>query len=66
MTEVSFSLPIALRKSLEESTPAVLRGLPQAVVERLLSANAHARCNAAYAECTAERVNPRNGYRTRA
>jgi transposase-like protein len=66
VTEVSLPLPIALRKSLEESTPDVLRGLLQAVVERLMSADADARCNAAYGERTAERVNSRNGYRTRA
>ena len=66
MTEVSFPLPIALRKGLEESTPDVLRGLLQAVVERLMSADADGRCNAGYGERSAERVNSRNGYRTRA
>ena len=65
VTEVSLPLPIALRKSVEESTPDVLRGLLQAVVERLMSAEADARCNAGYGERTAERVNSRNGYRTR-
>lgn len=65
MTEPSLPLPIALRKSIEESSPDLLRSLLQAVVEQLMSAEADARCGAPYGERSAERTNARNGYRTR-
>jgi len=65
VTEPSLPLPIALRKSLEESSPDLLRSLLQAVVEQLMSAEADSRCGAGYGERSAERVNARNGYRVR-
>jgi transposase-like protein len=65
VTEPSLPLPIALRKSIEESSPDLLRSLLQAVVEQLMSAEADARCGAPYGERSAERTNARNGYRTR-
>ena len=65
VTEPSFSLPIALRKSIEESSPDLLRGLLQGIVERLMAAEADGRCNAGYGERTADRINSRNGYRVR-
>lgn len=65
MTEPSLPLPIALRKTLEESSPDLLRALLQAVVEQMMSAEADARCGAGYGERSAERVNARNGYRVR-
>ena len=65
MTEPSLPLPIALRKSLEDSSPDLLRSLLQAVVEQLMSAEADSRCGAGYGERSAERVNARNGYRVR-
>ena len=65
MTEASISLPIALRKTLEESKPDMLRALLQTVVEQLMSAEADARCNASYGERSAERITSRNGYRSR-
>jgi len=65
VTEPSLSLPIALRKTLEQSSPDLLRSLLQAVVEQLMSAEADARCGAGYGERSAERVNARNGYRGR-
>lgn len=65
MTEPSFPLPIALRKTVEESSPDVLRGLLQSVVEALMSAEVDSLCNAAYGERSAERTNSRNGYRVR-
>ena len=65
MTEPSLSLPIALRKSIEDSSPDLLRALLQGIVERLMGAEADARCNAAYGERAADRVNSRNGYRVR-
>lgn len=40
MTEMSLPLPIALRKTLEQSEPDLLRSLLQTVVERLMSAEA--------------------------
>ena len=65
MTDVSLSLPIALRKTLEESQPDLLRLLLKETTERLMSAEADARCGAAYGERCSERVNARNGYRGR-
>lgn len=65
MTDVSLSLPIALRKTLEESQPDLLRLLLKETTERLMSAEADARCGAAYGERSSERVNARNGYRGR-
>lgn len=65
MTDVSLSLPIALRKTLEESQPDLLRLLLKETTERLMSAEADARCGAAYGERSSERVNARNGYRAR-
>lgn len=65
MTEASLSLPIALRKTLEESQPDLLRLLLKATTEQLMSAEADAVCGAAYGERSAERTNARNGYRSR-
>jgi putative transposase len=65
VTEPSLPLPIALRKSIEQSSPDLLRSLLQAVVEQLMGAEADARCGAPYGERSAERTNARNGYRTR-
>lgn len=65
MTDVSLSLPIALRKTLEESQPDLLRLLLKETTERLMSAEADTRCGARYGERSAERVNARNGYRVR-
>lgn len=65
MTDVSLPLPIALRKTLEQAEPDMLRALLQEVVEQLMSAEADARCGAPYGERSAERVNARNGYRGR-
>lgn len=65
MTELSLPLPIALCKSIEASSPDLLRTLLQTMVEQLMSAEVDARCGAAYGERSAERVNARNGYRSR-
>jgi transposase-like protein len=65
VTESSLPLPIALRKTLAESQPDVLRALLQATVEQLMSADADNVCGASFGERSAERVNARNGYRTR-
>ena len=65
MTDVSLSLPIALRKTLEEAQPDLLRLLLKATTEQLMSAEADTACGAAYGERSAERINARNGYRSR-
>ena len=65
MTDVSLSLPIALRKTLEESQPDQLRQLLKEATERLMNAEADALCGAGYRERSSERVNARNGYRGR-
>jgi transposase-like protein len=65
VTDVSLSLPIALRKTLEESQPDLLRLLLKETTERLMSAEADSRCGAGYGERSSERVNARNGYRGR-
>jgi putative transposase len=54
-----------LRKHLEEGDPDLLRSMLGAFVDQLMSAEANALCNAGYGEVTPERVNSRNGYRTR-
>jgi len=54
-----------LRKHLEEGDPDLLRSMLGAFAEQLMAAEASALCNAGYGEVTPERVNSRNGYRTR-
>jgi putative transposase len=54
-----------LRKHLEEGDPDLLRSMLGAFVDQLMSAEANALCNAGYGEVTPDRVNQRNGYRTR-
>jgi transposase-like protein len=50
---------------LEEGDPDLLRSMLGAFVDQLMGAEANALCNAGYGEVTPERVNSRNGYRTR-
>ena len=54
-----------LRKHLEEADPDLLRSMVKAFCDQLMSAEASALCNAGYGEVTTERVNSRNGYRSR-
>ena len=54
-----------LSKHLEEGDPDLLRSMLGAFAEQLMAAEASALCNAGYGEITPERVNSRNGYRTR-
>ena len=54
-----------LRKYLAEANPDLLRSLVQSFAEALMSAEASGLCNAEYGEVTQERVNSRNGYRSR-
>jgi len=54
-----------LSKYLEDQDPDLLRAMLKAFAEALMSAQASMQCNAAYGERTDDRVNSRNGYRTR-
>jgi transposase-like protein len=57
--------PLAwLRKQLDNDSD-VMRSMVQEFAERLMSAEADALCGAGYGERSPERVNVRNGYRTR-
>jgi putative transposase len=53
------------RKYLEQADPDLLRAMVQGFAEALMSAEASALCNAEYGEVTPDRVNSRNGYRSR-
>jgi len=54
-----------LRKQLEETDPDLLREMVQTFAELLMSADADEACGAPYGTVSADRVNRRNGYRTR-
>ncbi|HZM57230.1 MAG TPA: transposase, partial [Acidimicrobiales bacterium] len=54
-----------LRKYLNEADPDLLRSMVQSFAEALMSAEASGLCNAGYGEVTQDRVNSRNGYRSR-
>jgi transposase-like protein len=65
VTESSLSLPTALCKFLEQSEPDLLRKLLQVAAEQFMSADVDGHCGAGYGERSPERVNARNGYRSR-
>ena len=54
-----------LRNRLEEASPDLLREMVSSFAQALMSAEADARCGAAYGERSPERVNTGNGYRER-
>ena len=54
-----------LRKQLESADPDLLREMVHSFAETLMSADADETCGAPYGVVSAERVNRRNGYRTR-
>ena len=54
-----------LRKQLETADTDVLRGMVRSFAEVWMGAEADAVCGAPYGESSPERVNRRNGYRTR-
>ena len=54
-----------LRKHLDDADPDLLRSMVKAFADQLMSAEASALCNAGYGEITPERLNSRNGYRSR-
>ena len=54
-----------LRKQIEQADSDLLRAMVKVVAEALMSADADAKCGAAYHQPSAARVNRRNGYRER-
>lgn len=54
-----------LTQALGDASPGLMRTLPQAMINTLLSAEADAVCGAEYGSRSPDRVNSRNGYRTR-
>jgi transposase-like protein len=54
-----------LRKHLDAEGSDLLREMVRTFAERLMAAEVDVLCNAGYGEITAERVNSRNGYRSR-
>jgi transposase-like protein len=54
-----------LHEQLEQASPDLLRGMVRSFAQALMSAEADAVCGAGYGERSEERVNSRNGYRSR-
>ena len=65
MAETSMDLWSWFRKYLEDADADLLRVMMQEFAERLMGADANARCGAEKGERSTERVNQRNGYRER-
>lgn len=66
MTEITkMEAATILRKHLEEGGSDQLRDMVQMFAEALMGADADGLCGAAYGERSPDRVNQRNGYRTR-
>ena len=65
MTQPSIPFAIARRKSLEQTSPDLLRELLRMFLEKLMSHEADTLCGADYGERAEDRVNSRNGYRIR-
>src|ERR687897_893258 len=61
----SIDLPAFMTEHLERAEPDLLRSMLSTFVQALMSAEADAICGARYGERSPERVNTRNGYRTR-
>ncbi|WP_089303544.1 IS256 family transposase [Haloechinothrix alba] len=61
----SVELVRLLRERLQQASPDLLREILQTFAEALMSAEADAVCGAEYRTSSDERVNRRNGYRTR-
>ena len=62
----SIDLAQVMTEHLESAEPDLLRELLRTFVQALMSADADAACGAEYGTRSPERVNSRNGYRTRA
>ncbi len=54
-----------LSEQLQSASPDLLRSMLTTFINALMSAEADALCGAAYGQSSPERVNVRNGYRTR-
>jgi len=65
MAATSMDVVAWLRNQLQEANPDLLREMVGTFAESLMSAEADALCGAAYGERSPDRVNSRNGYRTR-
>ena len=65
MADSSMDVLARLREELNQAHPDQLRAMLQVMVEQLMGAEVDALCGAIYGERSPERVNARNGYRTR-
>jgi transposase-like protein len=65
VTEISMGVLDEIRKQLEESDVDGLREMVRVLTEALMSAEVDAVCGAGHGERNPERVNHRNGFRTR-
>ena len=65
VAKTSMSSQQFLRKGLEEHGPDLLREMVALFSQALMSADVESLCGAGYRERSDERVNRRNGYRTR-
>lgn len=65
MISTSMDALVWLRKQLETDDNDLLREMVRRFAEELMSADADVACNAGYGEVSEDRVNLRNGYRTR-
>lgn len=63
--KTSVPVPATVEDYLAQSNPDVLRAMVKMFAEQLMSAEADALCGAEYGQVSDERVNRRNGYRTR-
>ncbi|MGW2862039.1 transposase, partial [Streptomyces sp. NPDC001205] len=61
----SVSFPELLEDYLASASPDLVRQMLATFANALMSADAQDRCNAEYREVSDERVNRRNGYRSR-
>jgi transposase-like protein len=61
----SLPVPATAEEYLEQAHPDVLRAMVKMFAEQLMSAEADVLCGAEYGQVSDERVNRRNGYRTR-
>jgi transposase-like protein len=52
-------------QTLESASPDLLREMVRGFAQRMMDADVEVACNAGYGEVTADRVNSRNGYRSR-
>jgi putative transposase len=63
--KTSVPVPATVEDYLAQSNPDVLRAMVKMFAEQLMSAEADALCGAEYGQVSDERVNRRNGYRSR-